>query len=29
MNVGYWVCLSPVIFLIALGLLDAIKRGSF
>lgn len=29
MNVGYWVCLSPVIFLIAWGLLDAIKRWSF
>ncbi|QUR34667.1 hypothetical protein [Escherichia phage P762] len=29
MNIGYWVCLSPIIFLIAWGLLDAIKRGSF
>lgn len=28
MNIGYWVCLSPVIFLISWGLLDAIKRGS-
>lgn len=29
MNIGYWVGLSPVIFLIAWGILDAIKRGSF